>query len=75
MVAYFQLQNSIGGKFSNAKQPWWLTFENMRRIGSEKVQLVARVSDTDDTQYYNACISGTSYTNNSIKKKRSKENL
>ena len=25
--------------------------------------------------YYNDCISGTSYTNNSIKKKKSKENL
>ena len=38
----FQLRNSICGKFSNTKQPWWLTFEHVRRIASEKVQPVAQ---------------------------------
>ena len=74
-MAYFQLQNSIFGNFSNAKHPWWLPFEHVRRIASEKVQSVARVSDADDPQYYDECVSGTSFTNNSIKKKRGKENL
>ena len=50
-------------------------FEHVRRIASEKVQSVARVSDANDPQYYDECVSGTSFTNNSIKKKRGKENL